>query len=196
MKALACFQFDLDRWMPGVFEALEREAEPIASNAYPPSDLFQLRPPAFSSDALPTLVAALGSRHRDVRRLAASLLGALGPDATGAIPDLINAMSNPIDTAMVGPGKTHPSGWDTGWWAAHALGKIAPGTSSAGPVIQTLTDVVRSGHPYRRDAATIALCDFGPTAVAAVPALIAVLKQNARTKAAFDDGADAAIALP
>jgi HEAT repeat protein len=61
MNALACFQLDLDRWIPRIFEALEREAEPIASNVYSQSNVFQLRPPAFSSDALPTLVAPLGA---------------------------------------------------------------------------------------------------------------------------------------
>ena len=70
-------------------------------------------------------------------------------------------MSDPIDTAMVGPGKVHPGAWDPAWAAAQALGKIAPGTPSAGEVIEALTEVVRTGHPYRRVAAAHALGEFG-----------------------------------
>ena len=90
---------------------------------------------------------------------------------------------------------SHPGDWDPAWLAAEALGKIAPGGPSAGEVVQALTEVLRAGHPYRRVAAAHALGEFGPAAVAAVPALISVVRENAATKAGFGDGASAAAAL-
>ena len=54
---------------------------------------------------------------------------------------------------------------------------------------------MRAGHPYRRVAAAHALGQYGPAAVAAVPALISVLRENAATKAGFGDAASAAAAL-
>ena len=194
IKALAKFQRDLDGWIPSIFEVLERELELrvriAGSNA-----LIQLRPPTFSAIALPALVKGLSSRYQDVRFCAACLLAALGHGADPAIPKLIETISYPIDLAMVGPGSAHPANWDPAWAAAHALGKIAPGTPSAGEVIEALTEVVRAGHPYRRVAATHALREFGPAAGGAVPALISVIRENAKTKADLTDGADAATTL-
>ena len=109
--------------------------------------------------------------------------------------DLTKVMSQPIDSSMVGRGKLHPAGWDPGWAAAIALGRIAPGTPAAGEAIKALIAVVRSGHPYRRVAAAHALSDFGPAAAAAIPALIDVVQANATAKADLADGANAATAL-
>jgi HEAT repeat protein len=194
IKALACFHRDLDRWIPSIFGVLEREAELRVRNASLQA-LSQLRPPTYSTRALPALITGLSSRYPEIQLVAAFLVGALGPDARPAIPDLIKALSYPIDSTKVGPGKEHPMAWDPGCEAAQALSKIAPGTPSAGEVIQALTEVVRAGHPYRRVAAANALDQFGPAAVAAAPALIIVLRENAATKAAFGDGASAATAL-
>jgi HEAT repeat protein len=192
--ALACFQRDLDRWIPSVFEVLEREDDSRVRNASMRA-LSQLRPPTYSAAALPALVKALSSRYRDIRSCASGLLGVLGHEACPAIPNLIETMSYQIDTTMVGPGKVHPGGWDPAWGAAWALGKIAPGTKSADEVIEALTEIVRTGHPYRRVAAAHALGEFDTAAVEAVPALISVIQENAATKAAFADGAYAATAL-
>ena len=108
----------------------------------------------------------------------------------------MKTIRHPIDLAMVG--RVQPGtwwSWDPAWSAAEALGKIAPGTPSAGEVIEVLTEVERTGHPYRRESAARALGKFGPAAVGAVPALISVIRENAATKAIFGDGSSAAIAL-
>jgi hypothetical protein len=157
--------------------------------------LFQLRPPAFTAASLPVLVKGLGSRYREPRLCASRLLGVLGLDAVAAIPDLIRITSDTIDSTMVGPPKLHPAGWDPAWAAAQALGKIAPGTASAGEVILSLIAVAQAGHPYRKVAAASALSNFGPAAVGAVPSLIDDVRKNAATKADFADGNHAATAL-
>jgi HEAT repeat protein len=187
--ALACFQRDLDRWIPSVFEVLEREDDSRVRNASM-NALSQLRPPTYSAAALPALVKALSSRYRDIRSCAARLLEVLGRDARPAIPNLIKTMSEPIDSA----GKENPFS-DHAWAAALALSKIAPGAPSAGEVIDVLTELVRTGHPFRRSAAAVVLGEFGPAAVGAVPALINEVRENVPTKAAFADGAWAATAL-
>ena len=194
VKALACFQRGLDPWIPRIFEVVDRESEPRIRTAMTYA-LYEIRPPKCSNQALASLIAALASRHDDVRLQAAWLIGTLGPDAVPAVPDLIKLMSQPIDSSKVGRGKAHPAGWDPAWAAAHGLGKIAPRTPVAGEVIEALIAVVRTGHPYRRVAAAQALGDFGPAAVAAIPALIDVFKKSAVTKADLADGAEIATAL-
>jgi HEAT repeat protein len=194
IKALVCFQRDLDRWIPSVFEVLEREEG--ARVRYPFFfDLNQLRPPTFSTAAIPALVKGLSSRNQEVRFGALRLLGTLGRDAGPAMPELIRLMSDPIDSTMIGTEKVHPANRDLAWETALALGKIAPGTKSADEVIEVLTEIVRTGHPYRQIAAAHALGEFGTAAVGAVPALISLIRENAATKAAFADGANAATAL-
>jgi HEAT repeat protein len=194
IKALASFQRDLDMWIPSIFEVLEHEDESGVRMAEG-NALMHLQPPAFSASALPALVKGLSSRHSDVRFCACCVLAALGPNADPSIPNLIETMSDPIDLALVSAGRLHPANWDPGWVAAQALSKIAQGTSSAGEVIRALTEVVRTGHPYRRAAAADALGAFGPAAVGAVPALIDELKKIVTTPAALADGHWAATAL-
>jgi hypothetical protein len=96
---------------------------------------------------------------------------------------------------MIGTRSMYPTLEDPAIPAAQALSEIAPGTPSAGEVIEALTEVVRTGHPYRRAAAADALGAFGPAAVGAVPALINLIGENAATKADFADGASAATTL-
>ena len=81
--------------------------------------------------------------------------------------------------------------------AADLLGKIAPGTKSAGDVITALAEVVRSGHPSRRRSAFEALGEFGPAAEPAVPVIIRALREILARKggSAFPGGFSAAMAL-
>jgi HEAT repeat protein len=194
IKALTRFPRDLDSVMPRIFEILELEDNSSLRNTST-NALISLRPPAFSKGSVPSLIKGLDSRHVDVRQCACNLLGWLGSDAVAAIPKLIKAMSDPIDPTLGGPGKIHPVVWDPAWSTVMALGKIAPSTPLAGPVIQALTEIVRTGHPYRRVAAAQALADFGPAAAGAVPVLIQVVRENVATKGTFGDGAAAATAL-
>jgi HEAT repeat protein len=194
IKALTCFQRDLDRWIPLLFEALERGEDGREWGTLP-NPVHQVRPPAYSAAALPALVKGLSSRNQEVRFWALTLIVTLGRDAEPAIPNLIKIMAEPIDSAGVGTGKDHRMAWDPACAAAQALSKIAPATPLAGEVIEALTEVVRTGHSYRRAAAAHALAEFGTAAVGAVPALISLIRESAATTAAFDDGAYAATAL-
>ena len=194
IKALTSFQRDLDLWIPSIFEVLEHEdASRIRKAAV--NALIHLRPPAFSASALPALVKGLSSGYHEIRFLACCLLATLGQMPIPSIPKLIETISYPIELAMVGAGRPHPANWDPGWAAAQALGKIAQGTPSAGEVIRALTEVVQTGHPYRRAAAASALGAFGSAAVGAVPALIDAIRENAATEVGHGDGTSAAIAL-
>ena len=192
LRALVSFQRDLDRWIPAMFEVLEHE-EGAGARARLSYVLDQIKPPAFSAAALPALVKGLDSHHRDIAIRASWLIAELGRDAGPAIPSLLTCMSHPIDTAMFGSG--HPSHWDPGWVAAEVLVKISSDTPLAGEVIEALSEVIRTGHPYRREAAANALSRFGQAAVGAVPALISVIRENAATKAEFGDGSWATMAL-
>src|SRR5262249_30272993 len=57
-----------------------------------------------------------------------------------------------------------------GWSAARALGRIAPGTKSAGAALAALTEALH-GPPQVRLGAISALAAFGPKAVGVVPQL-------------------------
>jgi HEAT repeat protein len=58
-----------------------------------------------------------------------------------------------------------------------------------------MTEVMRTGHPYRQVAACHSLADFGPAAVTAVPELIKMINESAENKGTFADGSSAAAAL-
>jgi HEAT repeat protein len=120
-----------------------------------------------------------------------------------AIPALLALLGESIDVDPGGPGKPRPANdWnavqgDPGRFAAELLGQLGPGTKSAGAVIAALTEVVRSGHPSRRDPAVFALGAFGPAAEPAVPVIIHALQEvlAGNDRGPFFDGSSAARAL-
>ena len=178
VSALASFSCNLDPWLPLILRGVE-EGEPPVRDACQRA-LGRFPPPAVSAAAIPTLVAALGSRSRDVRNDAARALRphARDPRAAVAIPALLALLREPIDLVRV---NRLAIDWnyvqgDPAQRAAEVLGKIAPGTKSAGEVIAALADVVRSDHPSRRGSAAYALGEFGPAAEPAIPALIHSLR--------------------
>ena len=67
--------------------------------------------------------------------------------------------------------------------AARMLGRIAPGTPSAGEVIAALTGAVESAEQAQWQSATEALVQFGPAAEPAIPAFI----RNVRTASRNED---------
>jgi HEAT repeat protein len=195
IESLACFRSGLDRWITSIFEVLEREAD-VHDRSAALRALLRVHAQPFSAPSILALTRGLGTRHSEVRCAAAYLLSTLGTDAAQAIPALIEAMSCPLDPTFVGPGKLDdPWAWDPAVAATRALSQIAPGTRRADEVIRALTDVLQTGHPRRRVVAAHALGRFGPAAVAAVPALIDVVKMDAVTEPGRWDGASAATAL-
>src|SRR5262249_46887859 len=72
VKALACFPCPLDPWLPSLLRSLEHDEPEVRSACR--FAFSRATPPAFSSAAIPALVAALGSGSRIVRLSAASAL--------------------------------------------------------------------------------------------------------------------------
>ncbi len=192
--ALAGYRNGLDSSIPILLRNVERDGLPV-HKAYI-SALGRIRPPAVSAAVVPVLIAALGSRDRDVRLQVVSMLSRLAPDARPAIPGLIAILNEPTESDRRVPDRSpYPTFTGPAHSAAQALSQIARGTESAGPVMAALVEVVKSGHRQRRGSAATALGDFGPAAVAAIPALTAFLKEAAASEAPTRDGVAAARAL-
>jgi HEAT repeat protein len=174
IRALSSFACPLDPWLPFLLRGLERD-EPEVRFAYL-TTFARMQPPAFSADAIPALVAALASRARTVRFSAASALEPYAREprvGAALIPALLALLRDPIGSDAGDPAH---------WWAhmtrqaAEMLGRIAPGTESAGEAVAALAEAVRSGDYTRRQSALEALVAFGPAAEPAIPALILALR--------------------
>jgi HEAT repeat protein len=105
------------------------------------------------SQSVPALREALIARQFSSRRIAADSLGALGPDAVDAVPDLNKAIYD------VDPGVRVS--------AVIALGRIGPGARSAVPA---LSSIAGSKENRLQSAAKYALRQIGPERRPAVPA--------------------------
>jgi HEAT repeat protein len=199
IRALAAFPGGLDPWLAPLLRRID-DGDPEVGRAC--GQVFARdRPPAFSAEAIPRLVAALGSRSRGARYHAARALAphASDPRAAVAIPALLALLREPID---IDPVRRPAFYWndmnqDPAQQAASVVGKPAPGTRSAGEVIAALTEIVRAGHRHQRETAASALGDIGPAAEPAVPALIRVLRDDLADEAGsnYYHGASAARAL-
>ena len=178
-KALANFPSGLDPIIPTLIRMSASDAPRVHQACAEPLQL--IKRSAYSAAAVPALIEALKDRDRDVRLQVILLLEPLGREAADAIPAFIATLSEPLDSdRTVGRGGTGPMmSVVTGpaHEAAHALGKIAPATNAAGKAIDALTAVVRSGPVQRKASAADALGEFGPSASAAVPRLIELLKE-------------------
>jgi HEAT repeat protein len=181
-KALSRFPCPLDPWLPLLLRSVEREEPEVRAACW--NAFARDRRPAFSPGAIPALMTALESRKWIVRFCAARALEphARDPRATVAIPALLKLLKAPINPGPGEPGippgaSPGPSG-DPAHLAAGLLGKLAPGTTTAGEVIADLTEGVRSSQPHRRYFMIDALAEFGAAAEPAVPALIQVLREG------------------
>ena len=160
--------------------------------------LGDIKPSAYSGAVVAALMEGMKDRDREVRLHAISLLAALGPRAVEAIPALIAALDEPLDSDRgVGRGGTGPiMTVFTGpaHEAAKALGEVARDTSSAGKAVDALAKIVRSGPPQRRASAADALGKFGPAAATAIPDLIQMLHEiDERKNAPPNRDGDAAV---
>ena len=121
-------------------------------------------------------IQRLGSQDANVRYVAASALGTMGPDAKEAVPALITVFRRDTDA-------------NVRYLAAAALGFIGPGAKEAVPALITALAMDKDPDQDLRGEAAIALGGIGPGAKEALPALITALakdtKPNVRGAAAI-----------
>jgi HEAT repeat protein len=167
----------LDPWVPILLRLAEQDPDPsVREQCLYTLSRALMPPPAITAAAVPALSASLKSADVKVRDRAAFLLGTFKADAVAAVPELLRVLNQPLAPSVKAvPG---PIDLDPGCVAALALGRIAPGSVEAKPVIAALTEVARSGPVIRRGWAASALGEFGPLAEEAVPVLIKVIKES------------------
>jgi HEAT repeat protein len=153
---------------------------------------------------VPTLIAGLQSRDGTIRHISAVLLGRIGPEATAAIPALIAVLNEPpaldYDERYQGFLAIYP---DPAMAAARALGQMGPSRESIAALAgvlspeylarrpsresvgarvakmyspENLAQLIASRNAGRLVAVAGGLGEIGPSALAAVPALIAAYK--------------------
>jgi HEAT repeat protein len=191
VPALASFRCPLDPWLDFLLRGVEDDNPEVSLTCW--AALSRTTPPAFSATAIPALISALGKGARVVRFLAARALEPHAHDPRVSrvlIPALLVLLRDPIGSSPVGsPGR----GPYITLHAADMLGRLAPGTASAGEVVAALAEAVRTVDPIWRDPAIRALGEFGPAAEPAIPALVHVLRRAFTRKDSFAFQGDEAV---
>jgi HEAT repeat protein len=158
-KALPNFRQGFVRLIPTLVRSLE-EAAPKARGGYLKA-LSQVRPPAFSTSAVPSLITALGSRDPGVLVVVVADLVSFKDTARPAVPALIAALNHRIESKPGGPG---PVKLDPVVAIVDALGGLAPATLSKDEAVAALAKVLRVGQPSQRVASAKSLGRFRPDA--------------------------------
>jgi uncharacterized protein (TIGR02996 family) len=153
-----------------------------------------------SSEAVTQLIEAMRAQNDDVRECAAGAISLSGPAAAPAVPALVQALRDGCDRVRIA--------------AARTLGQIGPAASSAVPNLGRLVlrdenwlvrctttetlgkfDAAAVPHliaaledlDYRvRTVAAEQLGNIGPTAEAAIPGLIAAVRDDYQTRSAAE----------
>jgi HEAT repeat protein len=196
IATLAAFRRGLDPFVQPLLRHLAKDEPQVRETCI--QALRRIRSSALTKAVSPSLIDGLQSHDPDVRVRIIALLAQISPDVREAAPALIAVLKKePVDsdesTTEGSPPVTTFSG--PAHEAAAALGRIAPGTSQAGPAIAALTDVIQAGPPQRRASAIDALGRFGKEAAVAVPALVAVLGEAESGDEPTGDKASAAAGL-
>jgi HEAT repeat protein len=118
----------------------------------------------FASEAVAVLTEVVRSGSHIPPEFAAQALADFGPAAEPALPELVKFARRTM--------ATHGS---AGPRAIEALGRIAPGTTSADDVVTVLLEALRSDFTAVRRAAIETLPKFGKAAARAIPAIRALL---------------------
>jgi HEAT repeat protein len=153
-----------------------RPAAVVAVAFRPAADEPPKRTPAEAEAALrktrASAVRGLSDPEVNVRRAAADLLEALGPDAVGDADALIRAMHDPDKFVR--------------WTAARAVANLAPGLSDgqAAAAVAGLDDLLSDQELALRLAAAGGLQSFGKRAAAAAPKLTRTINRS-QTQAAL-----------
>lgn len=165
-----------DEWLawigePEAADAVWAERSLAAARAFP----------ALGSDAVTTLVAALGSPKPWVREYAAYRLGDLGELAVPAMPNLLATLEDRESYLVVEAGSA-------------ALGNLAMASDAA---LAWLIETADRGPPATRVAVITEVGHLGPRAAAAIPTLRRIAAGSepavatAATEALEEIGADA-----
>jgi HEAT repeat protein len=173
----------VDRIVPLLLKALEQDESEVRTAGW--EALSRLGPPAVTAAAVPSLIAAVASAHREVRYQAAGILARLKADARPAVATLIAVLNEPEGTERTEPSKSAPPSGDPVCAAATALGAIAADWDAADPAIAALTELARTGTVPRREAALHGLAAFGSdkTAIGAIERALGDLDPTVRTAA-------------
>jgi HEAT repeat protein len=194
IAALSSFPRGLDPLIPTLLRHLEQDEPQVRDTCA--QALGRIQSSSLTAAVLPDLVKGLGSRDRVVRMDIIGLLSRLHPDAKAVVPALITVLREPIDSDAMSMGNGGSISYvGPAHDAARALATITPGTTAAEPALTALTDVVQNGPSQRKASAANALSSFGKFAVGAVPALIKMVEDAARSKVQNGDGASAVGAL-
>jgi HEAT repeat protein len=123
-----------------------------------------------SAESAPELIAALDTTDRQALRSVATAVGTIGPAASSALPILAKALdqSKPPEGADASDEDTLAVA------LAGAIAKVGPPEEA----VRALTAALKSPLATTRHAATDALGEMGPRAVAAIPDLVAALERS------------------
>jgi HEAT repeat protein len=138
--------------------------ESIQVRLYAAQVLWYLDPEKDTAEmVVPVLGKLLKAKDTAFRADAAVTLVNIGPRATAAVDDLIDALKDPSNDP------------DQRGRCAFALASIGP---EAAPAVKVLADLVRTGGGALSEHAAYALQRIGPKAVGALPELAAALKDR------------------
>ena len=195
VNTLGSYVRGLHRLVPALFHFVEGDGPAVRANYL--EVLAHLRPHAdppqpasFELEDVPTLIVALGSRDQAVRCVAASDLGEFGPAAISAVPALIEILRVSLHSPVEAGTPAWPA-WvppDVAEVAARALGRVAPAAPSM-EAISALREALRSSCAAPREAAALALGEFGATVAVALPDLIKALRETIATEEPYSDSA-------
>jgi HEAT repeat protein len=166
--------------------------------------LGSLRPPAITAAVVPQYIEAIEGRETPAL-LRGSLIAALthlGAEARGAVPAIVRALQSaeeragretpprlPLGLGVAPlPPEEQSAELDARWRvvlrrdAAHALGRLAPGTPSAGDAMSVLAAALDDPADEVRQHAIEALVAFGPAAKVSSDALIRALRRAREKK--------------
>ena len=172
---------------PDLRKRLSLPEEIAQVKLYAAQVLWYLDPEKETADlVVPVLGKILKAKDPAYRSDAAQVLVNIGPRATAALDDLIDALKDPSNDP------------DQRGRCAYALASMGP---EAAPAVRVLAELLSTGGGALSEHAAFALRRIGPKAVGALPELIAALRdqnirvrgQAALTIAAIGDGARAAV---
>lgn len=129
---------------------------------------------AKAAPAVPELSEGLSRGLEDPRAVAFSAwaLGAIGPAAKGAVPELIKALKSKQSTES-GKYKFRPRGF-----IAWALGRIGMNEAQAGEAVPVLAGLINGEDVFAQPAAAWTLSRLGPLSEPAMPELLKALGKS------------------